>query len=179
MIKLFEYENYEVKVAPEALMLTPFRKLYSRDKNRDKHIAKQELAYVYFMSDPRSDYQYIVDTDIRSEEIIRGLGMPNGWKPDKHVKDAIVFYGSFKPASAGLLEDTRYFVSRFRETLKKISDELEGLEVKDLKEAMALMKQIPSLSKDLDEAERVLGKEIMADSKARGSQIKALLEDDD
>lgn len=179
MIRLFNFEGYEVTVEPEALMLTPFKALWDRDKDKQKSMAKQELAYIYFMGDPRSDYQYLVDTEVRSSEIIKGLGMPSGWRPDEPVNRALAFYESFKPTSAGLLEDTRYFVNAFRKELRTRSDSLQGLEMKELKEAMALVKQIPGMAKDLDETERTLNKDLMAEAKARGSQQKSATEDDD
>lgn len=181
MIRLFKYEGYEVTIEPEALMLSPFKDIYKRDKRRDKSMAKQELAYIYFMGDPRSDYQYLVDEVVRSEEIIKGLGMPEGWKPDAKVERALRFYESFKPMSAGLLEDTRALVNKLREELRtldfnKLDD--KGKPVYTLNSITATIKQIPGLVKDLDEAERSLSKDIIAEANARGSQSKALLEDD-
>ena len=86
MVRLFQYEGYKVSIAPEALMLQPFKKIWSRDKSKDKHKAMQELGYVYFMEDPRSDYQYLVDREMRSQEIIKGEGFPEGWHPDNHER---------------------------------------------------------------------------------------------
>lgn len=182
MIRLFEYDNYEVKIEPEALLLAPFKELYKRDKNKDKSMAKQELAYIYFMGDPRSDYQYIIDKEVRSDEIIKGLGMPEKWKPDDKVKRALDFYESFKPISAGLLEDTRVAVNKLRELLRNIDlDERDekGKPIYVLSSMTQTIKQIPILVKELDEAERTLSKDIAAESKARGSQQKSLLEDED
>ena len=182
MIRLFKYEAFEVSVEPEALMLAPFKAIYSRDKHKDKSLAKQELAYIYFMGDPRSDYQYLVDPEVRSEEIIKGLGMPAGWKPDKTVERALAFYESFKPISAGLLEDTRFVVNKLRQELRDMNfneRDDKGKPVYTLQSITATLKQIPGLAKDLDEAERTLSKDIIAEAKARGSQSKALLEDED
>lgn len=182
MIKLFEYDNYEVVVDPEAIMLAPFKAIYDRDKRKDKSLAKQELAFIYFMGDPRSDYQYIIDKEVRESEIIKGLGMPEGWKADEVVKRALVFYESFKPVSSGLLEDTRYAVDKLRELLRNIDlDERDekGKPVYTLSTVTQTIKQIPGLVKDLDEAEKALGRDIMADAKARGSQNKSIFEDDD
>lgn len=181
MIRLFKYEGYEVSIEPEALMLIPFKTLYDRDKNKDKRIALQELAFIYFMEDPRSDYQYLVDSEVRSEEVIQALGMPDGWKPDAAVKRAMEFYSSFKPMSAGLLEDTRYVVNKLRQELRTMDfneRDDKGKPVHTLQSITATLKQIPGLAKDLDEAERTLSKDIIAESKARGSQTKALLEDE-
>lgn len=182
MIKLFEYDNYEVVIDPEAIMLAPFKKLYNRDKRKDKSLAKQELAYIYFMGDPRSDYQYILDEETRSSEIIKGLGMPEKWAPDNDVKNALDFYKSFKPISAGLLEDTRNAVDKLRKMLRDIDlDERDdkGKPIHTLSSITQTIKQIPGLVRDLDEAERMLSKDIIAESKARGSQNKSLFEDDD
>lgn len=182
MIRLFKFEGYEVVVDPEALLLIPFKTLYDRDKNKDKRVAKNELAFVYFCCDPRSDYQYLVDEEVRAQEIIQGLGMPDGWKPDAAVKRAMEFYSSFKPMSAGLLEDTRYVVGKLRQELRNMDfDERDdkGKPVHTLQSITATLKQIPGLARDLDEAERTLSKDIIAEAKARGSQSKALLEDED
>lgn len=178
MIKLFKYEGYTVSVEPEAVMLTPFKRLWDRDKTKDKRIAQQEFAYIYFMADPRSDYQYIVDEEQRSKEVIQALGMPTKWKPDKHIEAALNYYKSFKPASAGLLEDTKYFVNSFRKELRERSTTLGDLDMKELKEAMSLVKQVPTLAKDLDEAERTLSRDIMQENRARGSQVKSIMEDE-
>ena len=182
MIKLFKYESYEVTVEPEALMLAPFKAIYDRDKHKDKSLAKQELAFIYFMADPRSDYQFLVDPKVRANEIIKGLGMPKGWRPDKVIERAITFYESFKPMSAGLLEDTRYMVNKLRQELRNMNfDERDdkGKPVHTLASITSTLKQIPGLAKDLDEAERTLSKDIIAEARARGSQTKALLEDED
>lgn len=180
MIKLFKYENYEVKVEPEAMLLTPFKALWERDKSKDKSLAKQELAFIYFMKDPRSDYQYLIDEEDRQREVILGLGMPVDWKPDGKVLNAMSFYEKFKPISAGLLEDTRVAVNKLRELLRYIDlDEVDdkGRPVYTLNTITATIKQIPSLVKDLDEAERSLAKEIAQSDKVRGSSEKAIYED--
>ena len=43
MIRLFQYEGYEVKVSPEALLLAPFKAIYKRDKHKDKTLARMFL----------------------------------------------------------------------------------------------------------------------------------------
>lgn len=179
MVRLFKQERYEVVVAPEALLLPVFKQIWDRDKSADKHVAMQELSFIYFVGDPRSDYQYIVDKEVRIDEVAKALAIEDGWEPDDAVLSGLEFYESLKPMSSGLLEDTRYFVSKFREELRSRADELGKLNMRDLKEALALLKQIPSLSKDLDEAERNLNKDIMSETQARGSKEKAFGEDED
>lgn len=181
MIKLFKYEGYKLNISEEALLLKPFKEIWQRDKSKNKDKALQELGYVYFISDPRSDYQYLVDEEERSKAIKEGEGIDSKWKPDKLVLDAIAFYKSFKPTSALLLEDTRFAVDKLRKLLREIDlTEVDdkGKPIYTLNTITATIKQIPSLVKDLDEAEKTLSKELIESNKVRGSQEKSMYEDD-
>ena len=180
MIKLFKYEGYKLNISEEALLLKPFKEIWQRDKSKSKDKALQELGYIYFMSDPRSDYQYLVDEEERSKAIKDGEGIDSKWKPDKVVLDAIAFYKSFKPTSALLLEDTRFAVDKLRKLLREIDlTEVDdkGKPIYTLNTITATIKQIPSLVKDLDEAEKAIAKEIMESDKVRGAQEKSMYED--
>lgn len=177
MIKLFKYEGYKLNISEEALLLKPFKEIWQRDKSKNKDKALQELGYVYFISDPRSDYQYLVDEEERSKAIKEGEGINSKWKPDKLVLDAIAFYKSFKPTSALLLEDTRAMVNGYRLKLKQITADMSNLDIKEIKDLGAVIKQIPSLIKDLDEAEKALNSELKTSGRMRGSGEKTLFED--
>ena len=135
-----------------------------------------ELGFIYFFCDPRSDYQYHVDDKERMEAIKEGEGLPPKWQPDRIVTEAMKFYKSFKPISALLLEDTRFMVDKYRKRLK--AQEFDELEIKDLKEAGALIKQIPSLVRDLNEAEKTLNSEMRESGRMRGQGEKTIFEDD-
>lgn len=176
MMKLLKYEGYKVVIEPELLTLKPFKQIWTRDKTVNKDKALAEIAFIYFMTDPRSDYQYLVDDNERMEAIKEGEGLPAKWQPDKIVTEAMNFYMSFKPISALLLEDTRFMVDKYRKRLK--AQEFDELEIKDLKEAGALIKQIPSLVRDLNEAEKALNSEVRDSGRMRGQGEKTIFEDD-
>lgn len=74
-MELFELNKttYDVDINPNALLLKPFKVIYNRDRSKSKEKALKELAYVYFFTDIKSDYQYIVDEDLRSDEIVKDL----------------------------------------------------------------------------------------------------------
>ena len=59
-MKLVRIENYKLVVEDELLLLTPFKELYKADKTKDKSKFMDFLTIVYFVYDPRSDYNYIV-----------------------------------------------------------------------------------------------------------------------
>lgn len=176
MMKLLKYEGYKVVIEPELLTLKPFKQIWTRDKTVNKDKALAEIAFIYFMTDPRSDYQYLVDDNERMEAIKEGEGLPAKWQPDKVVTEAMNFYMSFKPISALLLEDTRFMVDKYRKRLK--AQEFDELEIKDLKEAGVLIKQIPSLVRDLNEAEKALNSEMRDSGRMRGQGEKTIFEDD-
>lgn len=87
-MKLFRYEGYNLNISEEALLLKPFKTLWDRDKTKDKTNALMELGYIYFMEDPRSDYQTYVDPEQRAEQIKLGEGIKDKWKPDAKVLEA-------------------------------------------------------------------------------------------
>ena len=174
-MRLFKYEGYNLSISEEALALKPFRQIWNRDRSKSKERAIQELGVCYFMEDPRSDYQYIIDRDDRLESIKEGEGLDKSWKPDSLVQEAMKLYASFKTTSALLLEDTRTMVDNYREKLKSI--DFESLEIKEVKDLGAIIKLIPSMVKDLDEAERALAKEMSQSDKVRGSLEKSMYED--
>lgn len=179
-MKLFKYEGYKVVISEEAFALKVFRQIWNRDRSVNKDKAIMELSYVYFMVDPRSDYQYLVDEEERSKAIIEGEGLPENWKPDKAVTEAMQFYSRFKPTAALLLEDTRVAVEKLRKLLRDINLEDtddKGRPLYTLNTITATIKQVPGLAKDLDEAEKTLASEMRSEGKMRGQGEKTIFED--
>ena len=179
-MRLFKYEGYKIVISEEALLLKPFKAIWKRDRSVNKEKALMELGYCYFMEDPRSDYQFIVDRDERSTQIKIGEGIPESWEPDSVVNDATNFYASFKTPSALLLEDTRMAIDKLRQLLRDIdlnAVDDKGKPIYTLNTITSTIKQIPSLVKDLDEAERTLAKELSQNDKVRGAQEKSMYED--
>jgi hypothetical protein len=179
-MKLFKYEGYKITISEEALLLEPFKKIWDRDKSEDKYKALQELGFIYFFTDIRSSYQYLVDEEERTRAIKEGEGMPKGWKPDKLVLAGIEFYKSFKTTSQWLLEDTRYAVDKLRKLLREIdlnAVDDKGKPIYTLNTITATIKQVPSLVRDLDEAEKAIAAEIAQNDKVRGAQTKSMYED--
>ena len=171
-MKLFKYEGYEVKVAPEALLLKPFKKLWPRDKSKTKDKATQELSFLYFYCDPRSDYQYIIDDDNRLEAVKKGIGYPEDWKLDATLKEAVIFYRSFDSSSAIILREAMEGVEKVQKLLK----DLEPEDTKSLKEYLTTLKMVPEVASMIQEAEQKL-KEENEFGEAAGAIEKGMFED--
>lgn len=180
-MKLFKYEGYNLTISEEAMLLKPFKALWKRDKARNKENAQMELGYIYFMEDPRSDYMIYSDEEERSVQVKLGEGLPKNWKPDAAVLEAQKFYASFKSSSALLAEDIRFAIQKLRTKMRSMDlDALDdkGKPIYSIDSYTRTIKQIPELIISLDEAERTLATEITQKDKIRGSQEKAMLEDE-
>lgn len=178
-MRLLTYEGYKVVVAPEALVLKPFKTLWSRDRTRDKSKAQSEFGYIYFFADQRSEYQYIIDDDDRSEAVKQGLGFPPTWKPDKELRAAIELYKSFTTTAALLLQDTRYAVDKLRTLLRNIdlnAADKNGKPIYTLNTITATIKQVPALVRDLDSAEKFLNEQLKETDSASGSAEIGILD---
>lgn len=180
-MKLFKYESYKVVISEEALALKPFKQIWNRDRTANKDKAISELAYIYFMEDPASDYQYLVDRDERSEAIIEGEGLPTNWKPDKLVKEAMNFYSSFKTTSALILEDTRKVAENLRKALPTLDiteEDDKGRPKHTIASITKAIRELNILIKELAETERIISKEMAENNgRVRGKRAKTLLED--
>lgn len=176
-MRLLKYEGFNLTFEPEILTIKVFKKLHQRDKTKDKSRFIQELGYIYFFADPRSDFQIYTDEEDRHKEILDSMGLPSNWKVDKELQEAIDYYSRFKSMSALLLDDTRAMINGYRIKLRELTANMTDLEVREIKDIGAIIKQIPALVKDLDEAERTITKEVIQNDKVRGSVEKAIYED--
>lgn len=179
-MKLFKYEGYDLTISEEAMLLKPFKTLWKRDKSKTKDNALRELGYIYFMADPRSDYQTYIDEEERSNQIKLGEGFREDWKPDKEVLEALAFYASFKSESALLLEDIRVAVNKLRKYMKDIdlnATDDKGRPVYTLNTYTDALNKIPKLITALDEAEKAIARDLIQSDRVRGSAEKAMYED--
>ncbi|MBO6232517.1 MAG: hypothetical protein J6N78_00390 [Clostridia bacterium] len=180
MIKLFSFEDYELKISEEAYILKPFKDLLTRDKSKNKDQALNELGYIYFMCDPRSDYSYLIDLEERSKEVKVGLGLDNKWKPDKKVEDAMKYYETFKTPSARLLEASNTALVKLQEFLLNVDfyeKDKSGKYVMPVNQVTSAIEKVPKLVKSVKEAEKAYNEEIQEEAALRGGANKSVLED--
>lgn len=173
-MKLIKYENYEISVADEALLVKPFRKLYHQDRSARKEKFFEQMSVIFFVYSPASDYFYITDEDERLKEVLEQQGI-EGFTPSADFKAAVEVYKKMQQTpEVLLLEDTYSFIEKSRKLLRDI--DYESIEdAKDqfntMKTGMATVALIPKLMKDLSAARRAVEKEIEEQSgKARGTQ---------
>lgn len=180
-MKLFKFEDYEVVVSEEALTLKPFKQLWQRDRTKAKSRAQNELSYIYFMYDPRSEYMFILDEEVRRKEILEGIGFKDTWKEDQAVKEAVALYKKLTTTTASILLDS------IRETIENLRAELQVIDFTERTNSGALVYSLSMVTSTLDKlialtdklvkAEKLIHEQIKEQSKMRGSGTKKILED--
>lgn len=91
-MKLITIENFQLKVADEALLIKPIRKLFNQDRSASKEQFYRQISYLYFMVDPRSTYSYILNEEDRAKAIIEQEGLGADFKPSALLQEAMEIY---------------------------------------------------------------------------------------
>ena len=172
-MKLISVENFELKIADEALLVKPFRKLWNQDRSEKKERFYQQMAVLFFVFSPSSNYTYIIDEKERMKEVLQQEGITD-FKPSPEFKEAVEIYRKLNKTPEGLLlEDTYVFIDKSRKILRDINyDELEDAKekVNTMKTGMSIVALIPKLMVDLSKAKQAVDKELEEQGKARGQQ---------
>lgn len=171
-MRLITVENYELKVADEALLVRPIRRLFNMDRSKGKETFYKQMSLLYFVYSPSSNYSYIIDERDRMKEVMEQEGIPD-FKPTAEFKAAVEVYKQLnRTASSELLADVRMTIDKVRQALNSVN--FEALEEKDkvtaLNTVTTIVSKIPKLVRDLSEAEKAVAKELEEQGKARGTQ---------
>jgi hypothetical protein len=90
MAQIFTVVDNSVIPKPEVLLISPFKEIWKRDKDRFKKLATKEFTYIEFMtsilrSNPFSQYE----ESKKSKAIIAEVFQDDVWKPDKLVMQGV------------------------------------------------------------------------------------------
>ena len=181
-MKLLEYKDYRVSPTPEAFLVKPIRKMYNSDRTKSKETFMQQLAYLYFMTDPRSPYIEIPDEDDRKAEVCKQEGLPENFRPSSDLKEAMSIYEKLTiTSSKRLLEATRTAADALKEELESSKELLsertdKGARVTKPNDIIAVMERLLKVIPQLQDLERKVDSEIRETTRARGTE-NTLFED--
>lgn len=180
-MKLVRINNYKLEVEDELLLLKPFKDLYKSDKSKEKSKFFDFLTMVYYTYDPRSDYNYITNEEERLKEVCgsNGLEVPKFFSSKE--SECIELYKQLTTTiSSSLLKSTRIAIGKVQEFLENLDmyeKDDKGKPIFAINTVTSAIKQIPSLVKEVVEAEKLVSKEIEEAGRARGGNVKKLFED--
>lgn len=179
---VLEFIDYQIVPTEEAFLIKPIRDLYNKDKSKAKETFLQQLSIIYFMADPRSSYNYILDDNERLKEILVQEGLGENYVLSDDIKKAIECYKKHTiTASSELLEDAKFAVANVRKFLREVDLAAVDSKGKPLYTVSAIttaLKQLPELAKNIIETEHLVTKEIEETGRARGGNTNKTLTDD-
>lgn len=174
-------QTYEVEIEEGALMLAPFVVLYKRDKTKTKTTAKKEMAYLYFMIDKRSDYMSTINEAERHIQVVKDLGLPKDWKPDKKLKIAMEFYDDrSKTEISALYDAAAKGAEAVNDILMNAKEYIEGSKnpIKAARDVIETINKIPAVMSNLKSAKKqLIDEQNSASDKKLGSQELNIFED--
>lgn len=193
-MSIFEVDdNNKVSISPEARQIKYFKVIIERDRGgkipgdsdgRRKYLAMRELAYIYHMADPKSKFTLIPEKE-KENEIILALDLPEGWKPDEHVKTAIEKYKYYRETvSERTLRELRKTLEASVDTIQFLRESIEN-HIKHMREAndpskltdlvtlftttLTMAKELPKSIENITELEKKVKKDQQeSDSFIRG-----------
>ena len=162
--------------------LEKFKKILKRDKSRNKDLALKEMLFIYYYTDIKSDY-LIIDIKLRTNEIIKDIQLPDNWKIDSIMEDAINFYEERSLTVIGKLyknallaaNDISEYLTKTKELLEERDE--RGKPVTTLTTIVGGISKIKVVMQDLKAAEKELIKEkIETEGRMKGQQAMGLFE---
>lgn len=174
-MKLIRYEDYQIKLADEAFLVKPIRRLWHQDRSDRKEKFWEQISYMYFMCSPASTYSYILDMDERSKVIIEQEGLPEDFTPSPLLVEAMRVYRQHtKTISQELLESSLIGAKKVSDFLRNVDlteEDDKGKPKYQVSTITAALKNVEGIISSLQAQQKKVEQELEADEgKARGSQ---------
>jgi rubrerythrin len=175
-MKLITVENFELKVADEALLVRPIRRLWNADRTGRKESFYQQMSYLYFMVSPASSYSYILNEKERHDAIVEQEALPKDFKPSDYLKEAMEIYKKLTVTPSQKLLTSALkaanTVSKFLEdeTILEQTDD-KGRPKYQISSITAALKNVEGIVASLQNLQKKVEQELADnEGKARGTQ---------
>lgn len=182
LMNLLQYKDYKVTISEEAWLVPSIRRLFELDKTKSKTSFMDQMTFVYFYADVRSEYNYIDDSDERASAIITNEGLPKDFKTTPELIKAIDDYTRLTTTtSSALLRDSMIAADRLRKFLVSVDyneRDDKGRPVYAINTVTTALKSIPEIAKSIKETEKIVNQEIIDSGRTRGgNDRKKIFED--
>ena len=168
---LFDLKNGNIVLNPDSLALPVFKKIWKKDKTKNKEKATQEISYVYFMCDYNSPYAVYPSLKKRGI-LVKDFMKDSKWKESKEILEAMEAYINFQETHT----------MRLMKAARSASDKLAGyfenvdfLKVDDkgrplytAKDVAINLEKVGNIVDSLDKLETRIKQEIKTESRVRG-----------
>ena len=173
-MKLIEYSDYQIKLADEAFLVRPIRRLFNADRSERKEQFWRQISFMYFMVSPSSSYSYILDLEERAAEIIKQEGLPEDFKPSEMLKEAMEVYRKMTiTPSQELLVSALIGAKKVGDFLRKVDlteEHDKGNPKYQVSTITSALKDVEKIVSTLQTLQKKVDQELEDAGKARGSQ---------
>ena len=175
-MKLIQYQDYQIKLADEAFLVRPIRRLFNADRSERKEQFWRQMSFMYFMVSPASSYSYILDLDERAAEIIKQEGLPEDFKPSEMLKEAMEIYRRLTiTPSQKLLESSLIAADTVGKFLKNpnilLEEDDKGKPKHTVSEITRALRDVEGIINSLQSQQKKVEQELQdEEGKARGDQ---------
>lgn len=182
-MKLFIMKGWDLQVTEEAWGISAFKTLLDRDKSKEKQICIKEMSFIYFFCDIKSDFLILPENE-RADGIKSEIGLPNKWKVDKDIEEAIRVYKKYSQTTIQRLyqqalksaQDVGNYLEKTDELLEERDE--RGKPVIDIAKITTSLQRIPKLMTDLKSSYKEVVKEQEdMEGKKKGSRTMGMFED--
>lgn len=91
MIKIIDLKDSKIVVAPECLVIEPFKSIWEKDKSKDKTTAYNSIQYVWYFASFKSPFFQHNDAD-RHKLIVDHIIRDSKFKVTKEIEEAIQLF---------------------------------------------------------------------------------------
>lgn len=183
-MKLITVENFQLRVADEALLIKPIRKIYNQDRSASKEQFYRQMSYLYFMVDPRSTYSYILNEEERAKAIIEQEGLDKDFKPSSLLLEAMDVYKKHTiTPSQELLNAALVAAHNVSEFLKRpdilTEEDDKGKPKYQVSSITSTLKNVEGIVQSLQNLQKKVESEIIEQGKTRGNQELTIFDEVD
>lgn len=181
MARLFDIERNKIIPSPDVLAIPALKKIWLRDKDKDKVNAMKDLSYIVFLCDFHSPYKDLKGLE-KEKLIIEDVFKDKKWQPDDDIKAAIKVYNKLQiTPSMRMLQSAKL-------AIEKVADWFESVDLKEedvmgkpkysANDVSRNLKEIGNIVKSLNNLEKQVRLEL-EETSARGNNEIGYFEDPD
>lgn len=132
------------------------------------------MSFLYFFTDPRSSYAYMLDDEERKQAIIEQEGLEPDFQPSPLLKEAMEVYKKHTVTpSQRLLENALISADKVGQFLRDVDlteKDDKGKPLYQVSAITAALKNVEGIVTSLQNIQRKVEQEISEQGKARGTQ---------
>lgn len=180
-MKILSIENNKLVISPESLVIDSFRKIWDRDKGKNKEGAMLDLLYIFLKGSVDSPLFSLPEKE-REEQIFK-FYIKQKYVPDRLVMSALQEYKEISMTPGMRLLEGAYMLlsnlENYFRTANFIERDENGKPVFSAKEAVSNLKEVGAVLLSLNKLKETVHKESAESFKNRGGADTGEFEDPD